>query len=93
MKAAALFLNSTQRETKMWQIADNVSDEERAALNAMMRKYEPETRPGGLWNWWRLEANGDGTFNVSRFTWDRFSFHGTLENIDKQLGDYFKERT
>ena len=89
MNLTALFLNNFRDETPMWIYYGNVNHDDRALIDEMMGKYMPKTRPGGGWNYWIIyESSLVGTYTITRFTWEDYSFYGTIEELDVKMGEY-----
>ena len=91
MNVAALFLHNLQATSPGWYIDGDVTDERRAAIDAIFSPYVEREMFGGF-NTWIAFPWPDNKLHVKRFTWDGYSWLGTEDEIAAKVADYYKPK-
>ena len=90
MRVASLFLHNMQASSPGWHvtIAGDLQLGEQERIDAIFSKHVKREEVGG-YNTWMILAFGDSRFSVRRFTWEFGGFGPTLEDVERQLNEYY----
>ena len=90
MEIAGLFLHNMKSEQQAWYLLNHLTPTEKNILNKTFLDLMGFSQTGGF-NYWVVERYAPNSkIVVRRYTWDRFSYFETVEEVVDFLHGYYK---